>query len=118
MKVKKSKKDPGPTDKIYSLEEVDEMTLVQYQAGKLDGMYKCHEVISREISRLRQSLDDVWSITYHDLITPEKKELADKIVFAQDTLAVLDDMFQDSYFESLDSLKSETEHGGDTSWAS
>jgi hypothetical protein len=116
--MKKNKKDLGPTDKIYSLDEVDEMTLAQFQAGKLEGMYTCHEVISKEISRLRQSLDDVWSITYHDLITPEKKELAGKIVFAQDTLAVLDDMFQDSYFESLDSLKSETEHGEDTSWAS
>ena len=116
--AKKAKKDLGPTDKIYSLEEVDEMTLAQFQSGKLEGMYKCHEVINREISRLRQSLDDVWAITYHDLITPEKKELADKIVFAQDTLAVLDDMFQDSYFEKLDSLKGETEHGEDTSWAS
>jgi hypothetical protein len=52
------------------------------------------------------------------LITPEKKELADKIVFAQDTLAVLNDMFQDSYFEKLDILKIEAEHGEDTSWAS
>ena len=116
--AKKAKKDLGPTDKIYSLEEVDEMTLAQYQAGKLDGMYKCHEVIGKEISRLRQSLDDVWAITYHDIITPEKKELADKIVFAQDTLAVLNDMFQGSYFEKLDILKTEAEHREDTSWAS
>lgn len=114
----KNKKDLGPTDNIYSLEEVDEMTRAQFQAGKLEGMYKCHKVVSKEFSRLRQSLDDVWAITYHDIITPEKKELADKIVFAQDTLAVLNDMFQDSYFEKLDSLKSEAEHGEDTSWTS
>lgn len=116
--AKKAKKDLGPTDKIYSLEDLDETTLAQFQAGKLEGMYECHDVISKEISRLRQSLNDVWAITYNDLITPEKKELANKIVFAQDTLAVLDDMFQDSYFEKLDSLKSDAEHGEDTSWAS
>lgn len=114
----KNKKDLGPTSKVYSLEELGEHTLAQFQAGKLEGMYECHEVVSKEISRLRQSLNDVWAITYHDLITPDKKELADKIVFAQDTLAVLDDMFQDSYFEKLDGLKSEIEYGEDTTWAS
>lgn len=114
----KHKKDLGPTDKVYSLEEVDETTLAQFRAGKLEGMYECHNVVSKEISQLRQSLNDVWAITYQDLITPEKKELADKIVFAQDTLAVLDDMFQDSYFEKLDGLKSVIEHGEDTTWAS
>jgi len=116
--VKKNKKDLGPTDKIYNLEEVDEMTVAQFQDGQRSGMYRCHAVISNEISRLRQSLDDVWSITYHDVITPEKKELADKIVFAQDTLAVLEDMFQGSYFENLDNLNKEIKHEGDASWAS
>jgi hypothetical protein len=76
----------------------------------LEGMFICHKVTSKEISRLRQSLNDVWSIHYHDLITPEKKEMADKITFALDTLAVLEDMFQDSYFEKLDKLKSAEEN--------
>jgi hypothetical protein len=114
----KKDKNQVPTEKIFTLEDVDQMTMAQFQDGQRSGMYRCHAVVSNEISRLRQSLNDVWSITYHDLITPEKKELADKIVFAQDTLAVLEDMFQGSYFENLDRLKSETEHGEDTSWAS
>jgi hypothetical protein len=114
----KKDKNQVPTEKMFTLEDVDQMTMAQFQDGQRSGMYRCHAVVSNEISRLRQSLNDVWSITYHDLITPEKKELADKIVFAQDTLAVLEDMFQGSYFENLDSLKGETEHGEDTSWAS
>jgi len=95
------------SEKMYSLDEFDEATLAQFNEGTLHGMYQCHEIISDTLTRFKQSLDDVWAITYQGLITPEKKELTDKIVFAQDTLAVLEDMFQDFYFEKLDSLKGE-----------
>ena len=118
QRMGKNNKNSVPTEKMFTLEDVDQMTMAQFQDGQRSGMYRCHAVISNEISRLRQSLDDVWSITYHDVITPEKKELADKIIFAQDTLAVLEDMFQGSYFENLDNLSKEIKHEGDTSWAS
>jgi hypothetical protein len=114
----KKDKNQVPTEKMFTLEDVDQMTMAQFQDGQRSGMYRCHAVVSNEISRLRQSLGDVWAIHYHDLITPEKKEMADKITFAVDTLAILEDMFQGSYFENLDNLNKESKHEGDTSWAS
>lgn len=81
-----------------------------YNDAILEGMFLCHKVISKEIDCLRQSLNVVWSIHYHsDLITPDKKEMADKLTFALDTLSVLDDMFQGSYLEKIDKLKSTKE---------
>jgi hypothetical protein len=116
--VGKNKKDLGPTDKIYSLDEVDKMTLAQYQAGKLDGMYKCHDAASDSIHKLRRSLEDVWAIEYSGVITPEKKARVAELTFAINTLTTLDDMFQSEYDTRLDKLNRETEHGEDITWAS
>jgi hypothetical protein len=101
----KKDKTPDPTDKIYSLEDMDEATLKQFNQGVLVGTYKCHTVMDKAVRRLRQSLEDVWAIEYNGVITPEKKERADKLAFATETLIVLTDMFQDDYFEHLDKLK-------------
>ena len=114
----KNKKDLGPTDKIYSLEEVEQITALTLLDGKRRGMYKCHDAFSNSVARLRQSLEDVWAIEYSGVITAEKKARVAELIFAIDTLATLDDMFQGEYDEKLDKLNSEIEHGEDTSWAS
>ena len=103
----KNKKDLGPTDKIYSLEEVDEMTLAQFQAGKLEGMYTCHEAVSDSIARLRQSLEDVWAIEYTEVITSDKNARIAELTFAINTLTTLHDMFQGEYDTRLNKLNKE-----------
>jgi hypothetical protein len=100
-----SKKNPTPSDTLFSLDEMDEATLEQFQSGTLNGMYECHGVVDEEIRRLRRSLEDVWSIYNSGVITPDNKAIVDKIVFAVDTLTTLADMFQGAYFEKLDELK-------------
>ena len=101
----KNKKDLGPTDKIYSLEDVDQMTLTQYVEGQRKGMYQCHDAISDTIERLRQSLEDVWAIEYSGVITSDKKTRVEEITFAINTLITLEDMFQGEYDTKLDKLK-------------
>jgi hypothetical protein len=108
--VKKNKKDLGPTDKIYSLDEMDEATLERFQSGTLQGMYECHEVVTSEIARLRCSLEDVWSIEYSGAITPDKQARVDKLTFAVDTLVTLQDMVQGAYDTKLDALKREVSY--------
>jgi len=100
-----SKKNPTPSDTLFSLDEMDEATLEQFQSGTLNGMSECHGVVDEEIRRLRRSLEDVWSIYNSGVITPDNKAIVDKIVFAVDTLTTLADMFQGAYFEKLDELK-------------
>ena len=107
-----SKKNPTPSDTLFSLDEMNEATLEQFQSGTLNGMYECHGVVDEEIRRLRRSLEDVWSIYNTGVITPDNKAIVDKIVFAVDTLTTLADMFQDAYFGKLDEFKKESEDSG------
>ena len=100
----KHKKDLGPTDKIYNLEDVDQITLTQYFEGQRKGMYQCHEAFSDTIERLRQSLEDVWAIEYSGVITSDKKARVEEITFAINTLTTLEDMFQGEYDTKLDKL--------------
>lgn len=120
--AKKAKKDLGPieqnTNKIYNLEEFDEMTAEQFYAGKREGMYRCHDVFSDSIERLRRSLEDVWAIEYTGIITSDKKARVAELTFAIDTLTTFHDMFQGEYDETLSKLEQEVEHEGDSSWAS
>jgi hypothetical protein len=104
----KNKKDLGPTDKIYSLEDVDQMTMAQFQDGQRKGMYQCHDITNDSIERLRRSLEDVWAIEYSGVITPEKKARVEEITFAINTLTTLDDMFQGKYDTELDLLNKES----------
>jgi len=109
---KMSKKNPTPSDTLFSLDEMNEATLEQFQSGTLNGMAECHGVVDEEIRRLRRSLEDVWSIYNTGVITPDNKAIVDKIVFAVDTLTTLADMFQDAYFGKLDEFKKESEDSG------
>jgi len=97
---------PNPTEKIYSLEDVDEIALTQFQSGQHNGMYQCHGIVGDTIERLRQSLEDVWAIEYSGVITSDKKARVEEITFAINTLTTLDDMFQGEYDTKLNLLNS------------
>ena len=107
------KKDPKPSDKIYSLEEVEETTLTKFQEGQRQGMYKSHKVFSDTLVRLRQSLEDVWAIEFSGVITDTKRAQVDKMLFAVDTLTALDDMFQEAYDDKLSAITAEDEDWGE-----
>lgn len=105
--LKKQMKDLGPTSKVYSLEEVEQMTASSFLDGQRKGMFKCHDAFSDTLVRLRQSLEDVWAIEYSGVITAEKKARVAELTFAIDTLVTLDDMFQGEYDTKLDKLNRE-----------
>ena len=100
----KKDKNQVPTEKMFTLEDVDQMTLTQYLEGQRKGMYQCHEAFSDTIERLRQSLEDVWAIEYLGVITSDKKARVEEITFAINTLTTLEDMFQGEYDTKLDKL--------------
>jgi hypothetical protein len=95
--------------KTYTPEEFNKATLAKFRGGNMQGMFECHAIFSESLSRLRQSLDDVWSIEYNGKITPSKQAYMDKLSFAVDTLGSLEELFQDEYFRKLDELKAEEE---------
>jgi hypothetical protein len=90
---------------MYSIDEVDEVSLEQFKEGTLNGMYQCHEVFEEEFFRFRRSLEDVWTVYASEVITPEKKERMDQMQFAIDSLGVFEEFFQQSYMEKLDRFK-------------
>lgn len=106
------KKNQVPTEKLFTLDDVDEMTLRQFQEGQLRGMYKCHDAFSDSLVRLRQSLEDVWAIEYTGPITAAKQARVDTLAFAINTLSTLEDMFQDEYDAKLDKMKYELREEG------
>jgi hypothetical protein len=97
-------KNSVPTEKMFTLKDVDQMTSTQFIAGQRKGMYQCHDIVNDSIERLRRSLEDVWAIEYSGVITPEKKARVEEITFAINTLTTLDDMFQGEYDTRLDKL--------------
>ena len=120
----KTKKDVGPTDE-YEMSGDELLQKMKDRGffrgtpsdeeiemeGKNEGMYACHDVTVSAIKRLRRSLEDVWSIEYSGVITPQKQVQADKILFAIDTLATLDDIFADEYDTKLAELRSGKRNG-------
>jgi hypothetical protein len=104
----KHNKNSVPTEKMFTLEDVDQMTITQFIEGQRRGMYQCHGVFSDSIARLRQSLDDVWAIEYTGVITSDKEARASELTFAINTLTTLHDMFQGEYDTRIDKLNKES----------
>jgi hypothetical protein len=98
---KKDKKKPS--------EHEEEFDNSSFDVGVLHGMYECHNITSDAISRLRKSLEDVWTIEWNGTVTPEKKAYMEKLNFALDTLTAFADIFQDDYDVKLDKLKAKAE---------
>ena len=104
----KHNKNHVPTEKMFTLEDVDQMTATQFTEGHRRGMYECHEAVSDSIARLRQSLEDVWAIEYTEVITSDKNARIAELTFAINTLTTLHDMFQGEYDTRLNKLNKES----------
>ena len=105
----KNKKQTNSDDITMSMDEFDEATLKQFYSGRLNGRYKCHDVFTDTFARLKQSLEDVWSIEILGLMNDEKKIRTEKLTFAIATLSTLEDMFFDEYDSRLGVMKGEAE---------
>jgi hypothetical protein len=70
--------------------------------AKLEGFYESYDVFHHAIDRLKTSLNDYAAIEYQDFY-PKKHN--DKVAFAHNTLAVLEELFMDAYNQKIDPLK-------------
>ena len=95
--------------KQEDFDEEEDFDNSSFNLGVLRGMYTCHDITHEAITRLRKSLEDVWSIEWNGTITPEKKAYIDKLNFAIDTLVTANELFQDEYDVKIDELKARTE---------
>lgn len=105
----KKEKQPNPDDITMSLDEFDAATLKQFYSGRLNGMYKCHDVFTDTLARLKQSLEDVWAIEQTGIIYEKDKIRLEKMEFAVNTLVTLEDMFFGEYDSRLEVMKGEAE---------
>jgi hypothetical protein len=78
----------------------------KYLEGKLEGMFSTYEAFDVVISKLRSSIDNVWMIhDQEDLVKKSSEEQKDRLMFAQNALWVLREMFDDEYDSRLNEVK-------------
>jgi hypothetical protein len=78
----------------------------QYLEGKLSGMFNTYEAFDVVMSKLRSSIDNVWMIhDQEDLVKKSSEEHKDRLMFAQNALSVLREMFDDEYDSRLNEVK-------------
>lgn len=77
--------------------------------GQLDGFYECHDITTEVIRKLRNSLEEVWSIEQCDVYAVKNNSYQEKLNFAINTLVHLEEMFQDKYDSGLGIIKSHIE---------
>lgn len=79
--------------------------------AKLSGMFEVYDVFDSALGKLKDSLDNVWMI--HDQADwyagNSSKEDKDKIIFAINTLLVLQQSFQGKYDEAVNKTKAQLE---------
>jgi hypothetical protein len=83
--------------------QVTEMTHEAYW----EGMADCHEITMTAMEQLRNSIEDVHSIYYMGIVLGDKKQKADELMVAIDTLTHLVDVFQGRYEDAMDKSKAE-----------
>jgi hypothetical protein len=77
-----------------------------YLEGKMDGMAQVYEIFDDALSKLRNSIDNVWMIyDQDDFIRPAITEQKDRLQFSLNTLFVLREMFDGEYDSKIDEIK-------------
>ena len=92
---KKKKKDDE--ERFFTLDEFDEATLAQFNAGVVKGMYLLDSAYHKELRRLMQSFGDVWASYYQGTITPERQKISDQMSLVVNALETLEDMLAETY---------------------
>ena len=78
-----------------------------YLEGKLSGMFNAYEAMANSMDKIRSSIDNVWMIhDQEDFISDSVQEQKDRLMFARNTLSVLEEVFNDEYDFRLNEIKS------------
>ena len=79
-----------------------------YLEGRMSGMFEAYDIFVGAISKLENSLDNVWMI--HDqggMLNKSSEEHKEKLSFANSTLFLLREMFENEYNQGLADIKSD-----------
>ena len=79
-----------------------------YLEGRMSGMFEAYDIFVGAISKLENSLDNVWMI--HDqggMLNKSSEEHKAKLSFANSTLFILREMFENEYNQGLADIKSD-----------
>ena len=80
-----------------------------FHEGQLDGYYECYDLATEVIRKLRNSLEEVWTIEMEHPNPKKEVNTTEKLTFAINTLVHLEEMFQDKYDIGLEIIKSHIE---------
>lgn len=103
-------------EKLFPLDEARKNGTERYQEGKLSGMFEAYDIIEQSITELKKSLDNVWTILDEADSYPldtRSQDQKDKMAFAMHTLFVLQNIFEDKYYEKIEGAKRELERWED-----
>ena len=92
---KNKKKDNE--ERLFTLDEFDEATLAQFNAGVVKGMYLLDAAYHKDLRRLMQSFGDVWASYHLGTITPERQKISDQMSLVVNALETLEDMLAETY---------------------
>jgi hypothetical protein len=85
-----------------------------YREGRMSGMFEAYDIFTDAISKIRDSLDNVWMIhDQGDLLNKSSEEHKAKLSFAMSTLFILRETFEDEYNSGLSAIKSGMKEYGD-----
>lgn len=82
----------------------------EFFGGKQQGLSEAYELVYDSFKEIRQSLDNVWMILDEaDSLDGSSQDQKDRISFANSTLFVLQNIFEDKYYEKIEEAKREVE---------
>ena len=83
-----------------------EVSSLEFFRGKQQGLFEAYELVYDSFKEIRQSLDNVWMILDEaDSLDTFSQDQKDRISFANNTLFVLRNIFEDKYYEKIEEAK-------------
>jgi len=83
--------------KTFSAEQVTAIENEAYENGTKTGFYQSYEMFDRVIKKLRNSIEDVWSIEMQ--ASRDNLHNIERLEFAINTLVQLEDMIEAETYE-------------------
>lgn len=83
--------------KTFSAEQVTAIENEAYENGTKTGFYQSYEMFDRVIKKLRNSIEDVWSIEMQ--ASRDNLHNIERLEFAINTLVQLEDMMEAETYE-------------------
>jgi hypothetical protein len=87
--------------KLFTAREMEEAKAESF----MDGMAACNELTYKASEEVKNSLDNAQAVFYLGDVMGKRSQIVEQLQLAQDAIAHLQDVFQDSYDIKLDSYK-------------